>query len=90
MTAAARPWNAAVSAASASSSSSMVPVASASSSVAPAGFDSVSVKVSSSSSAESSAVSTRTVSEVSFAEKVSVPDPAVKSVPLSAVPSEVA
>ncbi len=56
-----------------SPSSSMVPVAAPPSSVAPDGFDSVSVKVSSS----SSAVSTRTVSEVAPAAKVSVPDAAV-------------
>ena len=64
----------------ASSSSAMVPVASSSPSVAPDGFDSVSVKVSSSSTAESSAVSTRTVCDVTFAGKLSVPDAAWESV----------
>ena len=80
----------AVSGGSDSSSSSIVPVASASPSVAPDGFDSSTVNVSSSSSAESSAVCTRTVCDVAFAAKVSVPDAAVKSVPLSAVPPDVA
>ena len=67
-----------------------MPVADAVPSVALAGFDSVSVNVSSSSCSESSVVSTLTVADVSFAAKVSVPDALVKSVPLSAVPSEVA
>ena len=73
-----------------SSLSSIVPVAVESPSVAFVGLDSVSVKVSSSSSSESSVVATLTVFDVSFAANVSVPDAAVKSVPLVAVPPEVA
>ena len=73
-----------------SSSSLIVPIPLASSSVAFDGFDSVSVKVSFSSSTESSVVETLTVVDVSFALNVSVPDAAVKSVPLVAVPPDVA
>ena len=68
----------------------IVPVAVASPSVALVGLDSVSVKVSSSSAAESSVVATLTVCEVPPTSNVSVPDAAVKSVPLSAVPPAVA
>jgi len=74
----------------ASSSSLIVPVAAALPSVAFVGPDKVSVKVSSSSSAESADVKTLTAFDVSFAPNVNVPDDAVKSVPLSAVPFDVA
>ena len=74
----------------ATSSSLIVPVAVALPSVAFAGLDNVSVKVSSSSSTESSVVATLTIFEVSFATNVSVPECAVKSVPLVAVPPDVA
>ena len=85
------PLKLAVSGAALSSSLSLiVPVAVASPSVAFAGLDSVSVNVSFSSSTESSVVATLTVFEVSFAANVSVPDAAVKSVPLVAVPPDVA
>ena len=83
-------WNSAVNGTTSPSSSLIVPVAVESPSVAFAGLDSVSVKVSFSSSSESSVVSTLTVFDVSFAANVSVPDAAVKSVPLVAVPPEVA
>ena len=83
-------WNSAVSGTTSPSSLLMVPDAAASVSVAFVGLESVSVKVSSSSPAESSVVSTLTVFDVSFAANVSVPDAAVKSIPLVAVPPEVA
>ena len=67
-----------------------MPVAAASPNVAPDGFDSSSVNVSSSSSTESSVVCTCTVCDVAFGAKVSVPDAAVKSVPVSADPLDVA
>ena len=68
----------------------IVPVAVASPNVAFVGLDSVSVKVSLSSSSESSVVATLTVLAVSFAANVSVLEAAVKSVPLVAVPPDVA
>ena len=68
----------------------IVPVAVASPRDAFVGLDNVSVKVSISSSLASSVVGTLTVFDVAFASNVNVPLVAVKSVPLVAVPLEVA
>ena len=69
----------------ASSLSVIVPVAIAVPSSAPSGLESVTVNVSSASSMVSSASAMAIVLDVSFAPKVSVPEPVVKSVPALAV-----